>query len=268
MTNTDPDTFQIPLETAEAYEANFVPALFAEWAPHILEAAQITTGQRLLDVACGTGIVARTAAPIVGPTGHITGVDLNPAMLTVARRVSPDLEWRQGPVDQLPFDDHSFDAAVCQMALMFFPDRQHALQEMARVTRPGGHIALVVPAALHQQPAYRVFVDIAARHAGPEARVLLATYWNCGDLDQLTATITAAGLRLHHQRTRTGTARFDSPEAFVATEVEGSPLIERIDDPTYAAIRRDTATALAAYTTPSATFEIPLLCHIVAARVP
>ena len=150
-----------------------MPALFAEWAPRLLDAVAAGPGDRVLDVACGTGIVARTAVERVRPGGTVVGVDLNEAMLTVARRTRPDLDWRQGDAADLPFADGAFDVVVCQMALMFFPDRVAALREMARVAAPGGRVGLVVPAALADQPAYRVFVEVAERHAGPEARSLL-----------------------------------------------------------------------------------------------
>ncbi|HEX2072320.1 MAG TPA: methyltransferase domain-containing protein, partial [Geodermatophilus sp.] len=167
MTTTE--RFQIPLGAAELYEARFVPAIFAEWAPLLATVAGVRPGQAVLDVACGTGIVARTVADRLGGTGRVVGVDLNEAMLTVARRVRPDLDWRPGDAADLPFPDGSFDAVLCQMALMFFPDRTAALREMARVARPGGTVAVVVPASLDAQPAYRPFVEMAARHAGPEA---------------------------------------------------------------------------------------------------
>src|SRR5688500_3599509 len=127
MSTTEPsESFQIPLEAAEAYETAFVPAFFAQWAPILCDAAGVTAGQRILDVACGTGIVARTAADRVG-AANVVGVDLNEAMLTVARRVRPDVDWRQGDATALPLDDGSVDTVLCQMALMFFPDRVEAL---------------------------------------------------------------------------------------------------------------------------------------------
>jgi cyclopropane fatty-acyl-phospholipid synthase-like methyltransferase len=90
--STSTERFQLTVEAAEVYESRFVPALFAEWAPHLVEAAGVRPGQALLDVACGTGIVARTARPLVGPEARVVGVDLNDAMLTVARRVAPGIE--------------------------------------------------------------------------------------------------------------------------------------------------------------------------------
>ena len=263
---TNGETFQIPLEAAELYEAKFVPSLFAEWAPRLTEIAAVEPGDAVLDVACGTGIVARTAAGIVGSDGRVVGVDLNEAMLTVAARVRPDLEWRQGDVARLDFGDGDFDVVLCQMALMFFPDRARALGEMRRVVSPNGTVAVCVPASLDDQPAYRPLVEMIARHAGPEAISLLGTYWCCGDIEELTALIESAGLRLVASRTTTGVARFASPEEMVATEVESTPLIERISDNVYARIRSEARDVLEAYVTASGTVDVPLVCHLVAAR--
>src|SRR5262245_26132721 len=99
------ETFQIPLEIAERYEARFVPRLFRVWAPHLIEAAGVVPGQAVLDVACGTGIVARTVAARIQGRGRVAGVDLNRNMLAVAARHEEDVEWREGDAQDLPFDD-------------------------------------------------------------------------------------------------------------------------------------------------------------------
>jgi SAM-dependent methyltransferase len=260
------ETFQIPIEVAELYEAKFVPALFAEWSPRLTEIAAVKPGDAVLDVACGTGIVARTASAIVGTEGRIVGVDLNEAMLAVASRVRPDLEWRQGDVARLPFTDGEFDVVLCQMALMFFPDRERALREMGRVVRPNGTVAVCVPASLDAQPAYGPFVEMAVRHAGPEAVSLLSAYWTCGDLAALTAVIESAGLRVTDARTVAGVARFASPDELVATEVESTPLIERISERVYAQIRAEANEVLGPYVTATGTLDAPLVGHLVAAR--
>jgi SAM-dependent methyltransferase len=260
------ETFQLSIAAAEAYESKFVPALFADWAPHLVELAGVAPGQAVLDVACGTGIVARTAADVMKGRGRVVGLDLNDAMLTVARRVRPEIEWRQGDAATLPFPDGSFDTVLCQMALMFFPDRVKVFEEMRRVVTAGGTVAVVVPGRLSSQPAWGPFVAMVARHAGPEAVSLLSTYWACGDLDELTALIESAGLAVLSTRTRLGTARFDSIDAFVATEVEGTPLVDRISKDVYARIRADAREVLGAFTTPAGRVEAPLEGHLVAAR--
>lgn len=255
------EAFQITAEQAEVYEERFVPGVFAEWAPRLVAFAGVAPGDAVLDVACGTGIVARTAADVVGPSGSVTGLDLNPAMLSVARRVRPDITWRQGDATTLAFADDAVDVVTCQMALMFFPDRHAALSEMARVARR--RVAVLVPAAIADQPAYSRLTEIVARHTGPEGAELLMTYWSCGDLRRLTSLVADAGLDEVDWRSVTGTATFPSIEALVAAEVEGSPLLERISSETYARIREDATQALAEYLTPDRTLEAPLRCHLV-----
>lgn len=261
-----PETFQIPIETAEIYESKFVPALFADWAPHVVDMADVSSGQSVLDVACGTGIVARTAATRVGSDGRVVGVDLNPAMLTVAGRVCPGVELREADVTELPFDDASFDSVLCQMALMFFPDPVAAIREMGRVVQPRGAVVVMVPSSLDAQPAYRPLVELAAEHAGPEAVAMLSAYWACGDLDELIGTVRAAGLEVLSTRTRMGTAHFGSIDEFVAVEVESTPVRERLTDAEYDALRREANNVLSAFAGAGGTAEIPIEGHLVAAR--
>ncbi len=229
MSSDTQETFQLTQEMAEAYEQQFVPAFFAQWAPQLVDAAGVRTGQRVLDVACGTGIVARTAAGRVGSTGSVVGLDLNEAMLSVARRVSPDLEWRQGDAAALPFENAEFDSVLSQMAMMFFPDPAAALREMARVARPGGTVAILIPAGLDDNPAYQAFVDIVTRHAGPAARNLVTTYFVLGDLDRTVDLFTSAGLRVTHRSTPVGQSRHDSLDEAINVEIDSTPLGDGLD---------------------------------------
>jgi SAM-dependent methyltransferase len=255
------ETFTISPEQAELYETKFVPAIFADWAPHLVAAAGVSPGQRVLDVACGTGVAARAAAD-VGAT--VVGLDLNEAMLAVARRLRPDVEWRQGDAAELPFADNSFDTVLCQSALMFFPDPAAALREMARVSTPEGTVAVQVYSSLNAQPGYGPFVEVAARHAGPDAVNLLSTYWVHGDVDELTSLFKSSGLDVTAIHTRLGTARFGSVEELVRIEVEGTPLIDRISDETYRRIRADADEALGQFRTGTGV-EVPIEGHLVTA---
>jgi SAM-dependent methyltransferase len=254
------ETFNIALEQAEAYEQRFVPALFAQLAPWIVDQIDLRAGQSVLDVACGTGIVARTVAERVGP-GGVTGVDRNEAMLTVAGRLRPDIDWRHGDVAALPFEDDTFDVVLCQSALMFFPDATAALTEMTRVAASGGAVGVQVFARLDAQPAYGPWIAMVAEHAGPEARDLLGTYWIHGDLDALAERFATAGLTVTATLTKKVILRFDSIEDFVRTEIEATPLVERLSDDQYQTILTLSDGVLDQFVTDSGT-AIPIVAHL------
>lgn len=264
MTSTE--TFQLSLAAAEAYESKFVPALFAEWAPLVADAAGLTPGQTVLDVACGTGVAAREAAIRVGASGRVVAVDVNEAMLTVARRLSSDIDWQTADACRLPFPDSSFDAVLCQAALMFFPDRAGAVREMGRVVKDGGAVTVQVWASLDSQPAYGRFVEVAVGHVGPAAADLLGSYWVMGDLDRLRALFAEAGLTVTATKTHVGTARFGSLQELVRIEVESTPLVDRITDEIYGLILADACEALAQFETPDGKAEVPIVGHVLTGR--
>ena len=182
------ETFQVSVDAAEAYEATFVPALFADWADHVVDAAGVRPGLAVLDVACGTGAVTRIAAERLGGSGRIVGLDLNEGMLGVARRLHPEIEWVLGDATNLPFEDATFDAVLCQAALMFVPDPGRAIAEMARVVRPDGTVAVQVWAGREAQHGFKPVYEIIARHAGPSAVDLVSAYWVLGDASKIDAS--------------------------------------------------------------------------------
>jgi SAM-dependent methyltransferase len=259
------ETFQLSLAAAEAYEARFVPAIFGEWAPHLVRAAGVAPGQAVLDVACGTGVVAREAADRMGGRGRVVGLDLNQGMLTVAGRLRPDIRWRQGDAAELPFDAGSFDVVLCQAALMFFPDRAAALREMARVAA-GGTVAVQVWDRLEAQAGYRLLFEVVARHAGEEAIDLWSAYWALGDLELVAALFQAAGLEIATTSTRDGAVRFASTGELVRTEVEATPLGERIGPEVHARLLEDAGTALRRFVTADGGVAMPIRGHLVVAR--
>ena len=213
--------WQISSEAADIYEAKLVPAIFGEWAPRIADAAGIGPGQRVLDVACGTGVVGRECARR-GAT--VTGLDLNDGMLSVARRISPDIDWRQGDASDMPFEDGLFDAVVCQFGLMFFPEREKSLAEQWRVLAPGGRLAVSTWDAIEQTPVYVAMVGLIERYAGEEvAQALRAPFW-LGNKTNLTNVISAAGIADFEIDTHAGTERFASVDEFVEIEIKGSPM--------------------------------------------
>lgn len=262
----DGNDFQLSVEAAQTYEAQFVPALFGAWAPHVVGAAGVVPGRSVLDVGCGTGVVAREAWARTGGRARIVGVDVNEGMLAVARRVAPQLEWRQADAVALPFPDASFDAVVCQATLMFVPSPERALAEMARVVAPAGVVVLQVWDELDAQSGWPDFYEVVRRRAGPESDGLVTAYWRLGDLDGLSSACSAAGLRVEATQTLTEPALFGSVEDFVATEVGGTPLGERLPGPTYAGILDEARTVLAPWRTPGGRLELPIRGHVVTAR--
>src|SRR5215203_8468 len=118
----DTSTGQVTRSAADVYEEFFVPALFQDWTARVADAARLASGQRVLDVASGTGALTCEAAQRLGLGGSVTGLDRNEGMLAVARRKAPNIEWRQGLAESLPFANATFDAVVSQFGLMFFKD--------------------------------------------------------------------------------------------------------------------------------------------------
>lgn len=226
-------TGQVTATAAETYEAFFVPALFGQWPDRVLDAAGLAAGDDVLDVGCGTGIVARAAAQRLDSSGSVTGIDLNDGMLAVARRAPERVTWHHGPAELLPFRSRSFDRVVSQFALMFFTDQTAAIAEMARVTRPGGTITIATWASIDQTPGYAAMAHLLQRLFGDEAATALMAPFTLGTeaklRDVIDKTLPDATVTLHP-----GLARFDSLEAWVHTDVRGWTLADMIDDDQYA----------------------------------
>jgi SAM-dependent methyltransferase len=260
------ETFEISPEQAEIYEQRFVPALFAQLAPWLVDEVGVREAKAVLDVACGTGIVGRTVADRIG-AGCVNGVDLNEAMLTVARRLRPDVVWRHGDVADLPFADSTFNTVLCQSAMMFFPDATRALMEMARVAETGGAVGVQVFNRLDEQRAYGPWIEMVARHAGPEALNLLGTYWVHGDLDALGGRFADAGLSVDATLTREFVLAFDSIESFVRTEIGATPLLDRLTDGQFRAILDGSERVLGRFAADGHA-AIPIAAQIVIGRKP
>jgi SAM-dependent methyltransferase len=135
-------------EAAELYERYVARYILGPWTPLLVDAARLAEGESVLDVACGTGLVTRAAAARAGSSGRVVGVDLNPAMIGVARSLpvptGAPIEWLERDALDLRFEDLSFDVVLCQQGLQFLPDKAAALKEMRRVLKHGGRLALSV----------------------------------------------------------------------------------------------------------------------------
>lgn len=206
---------------AETYESYMVPTLFAPCAQRLVDFANPQPGERVLDLACGTGIVARLVAARVTPRGAVLGLDLNPNMLLVARAVAARdghaIEWRQGRAEGLEFPDGSFDLVLCQMALQFFEDRNAAVAEMHRVLAEAGRIAVSVWEGFDRHPFYRRLDEVIERRLGTSS---LRDIFALGDPRELRELLARSGFRNVAIQPASITARFPNPELFLAGEID------------------------------------------------
>jgi SAM-dependent methyltransferase len=203
---------------AEVYDALFVPALFQQWGPIVAGAARIEPGDQVLDVACGTGVLALAALDRVGAEGKVTGLDPNADMLGVARRKTARIDWRDGRAEELPFPDRTFDAAVSQFGLMFFTERARGLREMMRVLKPDGRLAVAVCVSLARSPGYAALAVLLERLFGDRIADAFRAPFVLGDPEILRSLCAEAGIEDAEIRRQEGKVRFASIAALISTE--------------------------------------------------
>ena len=238
---------QVVAAAADVYEEFFVPALFGQWVEPMLERSRVSTGDDVLDVGCGTGILARAAAATGGPTGRVAGLDCNQGMLAVARRAPEAVSWQHGSAERLPFEDDTMDRVLSQFALMFFDDREAALQEMARVLRPGGTVTVATWSAVEESPGYATMVELLGDVVGDFAAEALRAPVVLGSAEVLHDTVDAVFPGTAVEQVH-GEARFESIDDWVRTDVRGWTLADSIDEQTYERLRTEAHRALAGYT--------------------
>jgi len=232
-----------PSRAAETYEQYFVPAMFLPWATILLRYASPQPGARVLDVACGTGIVARLAVSLVGSNGQVVALDINSAMLAVARThpapLGATIHWQEGNAMALPFPDGAFDVVLCQHGLQFVPDRAGAVREMRRVLVPGGRALVIVLQALARHPVFEALIESVARHLSLPVSAVITPFALC-NADELRTFFTAAGFEKVDILPESITVRFPEPERFVPLAVISSaaavPAFTQLEAPARAAL--------------------------------
>lgn len=252
---------------ADVYEAEFVPALFRPFAGTVLDAAAVGRGQRVLDVACGTGVLARAAVQRVGPDGAVSGLDANPDMLAVARRLDPSIDWIHGRAEALPLADDSVDVVVSQFGLMFFDDRVAALREMQRVLRPGGRLAVAVCDAVERSPGYGALATLLHTLFGARVADAFRAPFAIGDTARLQSLAAEAGLDGAEVLSRSADVRFASIDALVSAERACIwTLGGLLDDAQFDALRREARRVLAPFVRADGWVEFAMPALVVVAR--
>jgi SAM-dependent methyltransferase len=210
---------------ATNYERFFVPLIPRPLAERVLAALAPRPGERLIDIACGTGIIARLAAAAIGPQGTVVGVDPSADMLDVARTQQPaggaDIEWRTGGAESLPLPDASFDLAVNQLGLMLVEDRAAAVGEMARVLVPGGRAAVAVPGRM--PGAFEAMGDVLGRVVDPSLAGFVAALFSLDDPEELHHLL-AADLADVNVEVSTAPVDLGPPAEFLWSYIHSTPL--------------------------------------------
>jgi ubiquinone/menaquinone biosynthesis C-methylase UbiE len=227
----------------ENYERYFVPAIGLQFASDLLEVAALRPGERVLDVACGTGVATRLAVKHVGPGGRIAGLDVNPGMLAVARSVTPpdaSIEWYEGTAESIPLPDGSFDAVLCSLGMQFVPDKPAALREMHRVLAPGGRV--VMNGVGPTPPSLAILGRALAEHLNPQAGGFVEQVFSLHDQRELEALVTAAGFHKVAVEPDGTRIALPSPVDFLWQYVYSTPLVgalQQVDDERRLALERD-----------------------------
>ncbi|MFL6358961.1 MAG: class I SAM-dependent methyltransferase [Nitrososphaera sp.] len=228
---------------SEIYEQHLVPAMFEPFARDLIKLCNIKRYERILDVACGTGIVSRLAIDYVnGSVGKVVGIDINPIMLNMARRCSTgrNIEWKEGSALSLPFPDGSFDLVICQQGLQFMPDRNKAVREMNRVLISGsnredkhsryGRLVLSVWTSIKDSPGFSILQRLLLDTISNEAATILQLPHSLSDIKELVSLVRAAGFNKILSKEITKTISFPSVEEFVIGYTNGSMLASYFND--------------------------------------
>ena len=209
------------IDAGRGYEALFVPALFESWTKHLVDGARVAEGSYVLDVACGTGVLARKALARTGKNGRVVGADPAPGMLAAAEELEPAIDWVLCSAEALDVEDETFDCVVSQFGMMFFEDRRKAAEEMFRVLKPGGSLAIAVWRSVEHNPAYADIISVLEEYVGKAAADALRLPYSLGDPADVTAALESGGFGTVAVEAKTEKARFPSSRQMVEAELRG-----------------------------------------------
>jgi len=256
------------IEAARGYESLFVPALFEVWTQHLIASVGIQDGYHVLDVACGTGVLARHALACAGMNGRVVGVDPAPGMLAMAEETEPGVEWVASSAEALDLADNSFDCVVSQFGMMFFENGQRSTDEMFRVLKPGGSLSIAVWRSVEHNPAYADVIDLLEEQVGTAAADALRLPYSLGDASKVTAWLESSAFTDIKVETKTESARFPSTRQMIEAELRGwLPMFDIfLSEAEISDILIESEKTLRKYASPSGEAVFPTSAHIISAR--
>jgi len=261
---------QEELEAGRAYEALFVAAIFQPWTRHLVDGAHVKKGLHVLDVACGTGVLARHALSVSGTSGRVVGVDPAPGMIAAAREIEPAIDWILGSAEELRFGDAVFDCTVSQFGMMFFSDRHVAASEMFRVTKPGGSLAVAVWNSIENNPAYGAIISVLDEEVSVAAGDALRLPYSLGDSEEVTGIFKRVGFTDITVETKTELATFPGSRTMVEAELRGwLPLFDiHLTEKKIADVLVKSDSKLSKYAAKSGEAVFPVSAHVLTAHKP
>lgn len=264
--------WQIAGSAAELYQSILTPTILGPFARALVECADLQAGEQIVDVGCGTGAAARYAAELVGGTGYVIAVDINEDMLEVARSLPPvigaAIDWRVANVGQLSLPDRSTDVVLCAQVLQFLPNKEMALSEMVRITKPGGRMAMSVWCDISDNPYFNVLVGAMSKYVGMETAVGLQSAFTFTNIGEIYSLFVKAGLVQIEMQV----ARLDLPlpplREFVPRHIGATPMtvgFSRASEAVQQMVIEAVVDALSSYGT-SGCVSVPFCSHMIIGR--
>jgi SAM-dependent methyltransferase len=261
--------WQLDAESARRYEEIVVPLILGPAASALVDWAALASGERVLDVGCGTGIAARFAKEQVGPAGSVTGVDVNEGMLAMARELAPEITFQTANAMSLPFPDDSFERVICAQVLQFVPERWAVVAEMARVLTDGGGVALSVWGPIEESPYFDAQVRAATEHLGADVGAGLAAGFTLTGTDELIALLSGAGLAAAEISSITLDLQLGKLDETIPRHIMATPLaggFVRATPEVQSQIVREVSDRLAGFTCDDGSTTVPFRINMARAR--
>ena len=256
------------IDAARGYEALFVPALFEVWTRHLVAGANVGPGSHVLDIACGTGVLARAALERSGADGKVVGADPAPGMLAAANEIESAIEWILCSAEALKVEDESFDCVISQFGMMFFEDREKSAAEMFRALKPGGSLAIAVWRSIEHNPAYADIISVLQENVGTSAADALRLPYRLGNADEIIAVLRKGGFGNVNVAAITETATFPSSRQMVEAELRGwLPLFDIfLSEEEISEVLIESDKTLGKYAAPTGAAVFPTSAHVFTAQ--
>lgn len=216
---------------AQLYQSFFVPVIATPVSRELLRSAALGAGMRVLDVACGTGVVTRAAAEQVGQTGSVTGIDVASDMIAVAKTIpaaGAPITWQEADAASLPLPDEFYDVGLCQMGLMFMEDRAGVLGELHRVLTPGGRVVINTPGRI--QPLFEAMEQAIVDNLDPALGAFVSAVFSMHDSSVLADLLHKGGFSEVTSKEYTADFDLPGPAEFLWSYINLTPMGQLIAD--------------------------------------